>query len=62
MLTLARQHAAGEISLPFMPASYKLKVSERRILLSELVDRSRAGEVLEVYGSGTAAVICPIGR
>jgi branched-chain amino acid aminotransferase len=62
VLALARQHADGTLSLPFIPSSYKVKVSERQILLSELVERSRNGEVLEVFGTGTAAVICPIGR
>jgi branched-chain amino acid aminotransferase len=62
VLSLARQHAEGTISLPFIPSSYKVRVSERQILLSELVDRSRNGEVLEVFGTGTAAVICPIAR
>ncbi len=62
VLTLARQHAAGEISLPFIPSSYKIIVSERQILLSELEERGRNGQVLEVFGTGTAACICPIGR
>lgn len=39
-----------------------MTVSERPITLDELIARSEAGEVLEAFGSGTAAVISPIKR
>jgi branched-chain amino acid aminotransferase len=37
-------------------------VEEKRISIDELATASRAGRVSEVFGSGTAAVICPVGR
>jgi branched-chain amino acid aminotransferase len=33
---------------------------ERRIAIDEVVQAFRAGEVEEVFGAGTAAVICPV--
>lgn len=38
------------------------KVSERRITINEVVDRHARGELLEAFGTGTAAVISPIGE
>ncbi len=38
------------------------RVSERRITVTELMDRHKKGEVLEAFGTGTAAVISPIGE
>lgn len=38
------------------------KVSERRITIDELVDAYKAGQLKEAFGTGTAAVISPIGE
>jgi len=35
-------------------------VEERRIGIDEVIEAFRAGEVEEVFGAGTAAVICPV--
>jgi branched-chain amino acid aminotransferase len=37
-------------------------VSERRITMDEIVKRHKAGEILEAFGTGTAALISPIGE
>lgn len=39
-----------------------LKVSERRITIQELAEANDQGRVLEAFGTGTAAVISPIGE
>ena len=39
-----------------------IKVSERRIGISEVIDVHAAGELDEIFGSGTAAVISPVGE
>ena len=39
-----------------------MKVSERRISIQELYDAHAAGKLEEVFGTGTAAVISPIGE
>ena len=36
-------------------------VSERRISIQEVFERAEKGELLEVFGTGTAAVISPVG-
>lgn len=37
-------------------------VNERRLTVDELIDRHKRGEFLEAFGTGTAAVISPIGE
>ncbi len=39
---------------------WQLPVDERRITIDELLDAFRAGRVTEIFGAGTAAVICPV--
>jgi branched-chain amino acid aminotransferase len=38
------------------------KVSERKVSIDELIDAHAAGRLKEVFGSGTAAVISPVGQ
>ena len=38
------------------------KVSERRLSIDELVDAYKNGTLVEAWGTGTAAVISPIGE
>ena len=39
-----------------------LKVSERKIGISEVIDVHASGKLEEIFGSGTAAVISPVGE
>ena len=39
-----------------------LKVSEKRITIQEIADAYDAGKLNEVFGTGTAAVISPVGH
>ncbi len=39
-----------------------LKVTERQIPIDEVLDAARAGKLLEAWGTGTAAVISPVGE
>jgi len=39
---------------------WELPVEERRIAIDEVVAAFRSGELEEVFGAGTAAVICPV--
>ena len=41
--------------------SWGMKVSERRLSIDELEDAYREGRFTEMFGSGTAAVISPVG-
>ena len=45
-----------------MLKSWGLNVNERRISIDELVEAQKNGELIEAFGSGTAAVISPIGE
>ncbi len=38
-----------------------LKVSERRVSIDEILKGLKDGSVTEIFGSGTAAVISPVG-
>ncbi len=42
--------------------SWGLKVTERRLALSEIIEASKCGKLNEAFGTGTAAVISPIGE
>ena len=42
--------------------SFGYKVSERRISIDEIIAAQDAGKLLEVFGTGTAAVISPVGE
>ena len=39
-----------------------LKLSERKISLAEIVEAHKSGKLKEVFGTGTAAVISPVGE
>lgn len=41
--------------------TWNIKVAERKISIDELVDAKKSGKLTEVFGSGTAAVISPVG-
>jgi branched-chain amino acid aminotransferase len=41
---------------------FGLRVSERRISVDEVVDAHDRGELLEMFGTGTGAVISPVGK
>ena len=41
--------------------SFGISVNERRIGIEEIFERAKSGELLEVFGSGTAAVVSPVG-
>ena len=38
-----------------------MPVEERRVDIEEVIDGMRSGELEEIFGAGTAAVICPVG-
>ena len=49
-------------SVLILAKGLNLKATERAISLSELVEAARAGTLREAFGSGSAAVISPIGE
>src|SRR5690606_29124081 len=41
---------------------WNVPVRERSVTLAEVIGASKSGELLEIFGSGTAAVISPVGE
>ena len=60
MLTLAKEHAAGKLKVPEL--TDKLIVSERQVTMGEVKEAALAGNVVEFFGTGTAAVISPVDK
>lgn len=58
VLTLAREHASSKTVLEGLPA--KFTVSERKLTMPEVVKLQKEGRLVEMFGSGTAAVVSPV--
>lgn len=59
-LALARDHASGKTPLPGLPEN--LTVSERKLVMADLVEAEKAGTIVEVFGTGTAAVVSAVDK
>ena len=60
VLTLAQEHAAGKTRIPEL--TDKLVVSERAVTMGEVKDAALRGDLVEFFGTGTAAVISPVDK
>jgi branched-chain amino acid aminotransferase len=60
VLTLARDHASGKKRLAGLPD--KFVVSERPVTMKEVKEATENGSLVELFGSGTAAVISPVDK
>lgn len=60
VLEVARDHASGKTTIPGLPP--KLKVSERKLIMKDLVQAEKDGSLLEVFGTGTAAIISSVDK
>jgi len=60
ILAIAREHASSEKHIPGLP--HTLKVSERGITMKEVLKAKSEGRLLEIFGSGTAAIVSPVER
>jgi branched-chain amino acid aminotransferase len=49
-------------SVMTLAKSWGMKVTERRISIDEIYETHKSGELKEIFGSGTAAVISPVGQ
>lgn len=54
-------HGVTRDSVLTLARSLGLAVEERRIEVHELMDDIRNGKITEAFGSGTAAVVTPVG-
>ena len=57
VLALAREHAAGKISLDGMPEG-KFVVSERPVTMKEVQTAAHEGRLLEFFGTGAGRRPC----
>ena len=60
VLSLARQHADPSATLKISGIPENLTVSERGVTMPEIVQLQKEGRLMEMFGSGTAAVVSPI--
>jgi branched-chain amino acid aminotransferase len=60
VLALARDHASGKRLVPGLPSN--LVVEERNVAMAEIKSAVQKGELVELFGTGTAAVISPVDR
>ncbi|KAM0755584.1 branched-chain amino acid aminotransferase II [Meredithblackwellia eburnea MCA 4105] len=58
VLALTRGHANSTLRLDGLPD--KLVVRERKITMSEIQEHSKNGTLLEMFGTGTAAIVSPV--
>jgi len=59
VLELAKSHIKGD-TIPGLPP--KIKLSERKIVMADLVEAEKNGTLLEVFGTGTAAIVSPVDK
>ena len=60
VLSLARDHASGKRPIPGLPSN--LVVEERKVTIAEVKSAVQEGELVELFGTGTAAIISPVDR
>jgi branched-chain amino acid aminotransferase len=60
VLALARAHAAGEDAIAGLDGP--LVVSERPVNMAEIIAAAADGSLVELFGTGTAAVVSPVDR
>ncbi|KZT74801.1 branched-chain amino acid aminotransferase II [Daedalea quercina L-15889] len=60
VLNIARDHVAGKYKVADLPD--KLVVSERQMTMREVKEAAQSGNLVEFFGTGTAAVISPVDR
>ncbi|KAK6907706.1 branched-chain amino acid aminotransferase [Kwoniella mangroviensis CBS 10435] len=58
-LALARAHANGD-KIPGLPEN--LVVSERKLIMADLVEAEKNGTLVEVFGTGTAAIVSAVDK
>ena len=37
-------------------------ISERKLTIHEVLEGAKTGSLLEMFGTGTAAIVCPVGN
>jgi len=58
VIAIAKEHISGQKRIPGLPEN--LVLSERHVNMGEVRTAAAEGRLLEVFGSGTAAIVCPV--
>ncbi len=62
-MKLAEAHTLDTYSLSSLsPSIPKIHVHERTFTMGDVVKDSEAGVLLEAFGTGTAAIVCPVSK
>lgn len=61
-IELLNAHSNGKLLLPNTSPDLKFHTSERIVTMSDLSTWSASGNLLEVFGVGTAVLVAPVGR
>lgn len=62
ILSLLHSYQAGSVQIEGLPLPQNITVSERKVTMDEIVQRSSQGQIAEIFGSGTAAVVCSVDK
>ena len=60
VLELAREWIEMKEDKKLTPNGLPLKVAERWVTMGEIIEAKKEGRLLEVFGCGTAALLCPV--
>ncbi|KIJ45492.1 hypothetical protein M422DRAFT_29629 [Sphaerobolus stellatus SS14] len=60
VVTLARGHASKSLPLTGLPE--KFEINERAVTMPEVKAAAENGSLVEMFGAGTAAIICPVNK
>ncbi|KAF8527858.1 branched-chain amino acid aminotransferase II [Hysterangium stoloniferum] len=59
VIALAKGHASKTLVLQGLP---ELEINERPVTMKEVKQAAKNGSLVELFGTGTAAIICPVNR
>ncbi|CBQ67506.1 probable BAT2-branched-chain-amino-acid transaminase (cytosolic) [Sporisorium reilianum SRZ2] len=62
ILSLLRAYKAGNVQLQGLPSPENITISERKVTMDEIIDKAQHNQIAEVFGSGTAAVVCSVDK
>lgn len=62
ILSLLRAYQQGQVAIDGLPKPERITVAERKVTMDEIMDKAEKNQIAEVFGSGTAAVVCSVDK
>lgn len=62
ILSLLRAYKAGNVQIEGLPKPELIDVVERKVTMDEIIEKAEKSQIAEVFGSGTAAVVCSVDK